>query len=64
MGLLNVLCAGDADRFKHIEGRFASPVFPGDALTIKIWETSKGEALFETYVGDRKGIDQGLVRFS
>jgi acyl dehydratase len=62
--LLNALCGGDADRFKHIEGRFASPVFPGDALTIKIWGSGNGEALFETFVGDRKVIDQGLVRFS
>ena len=62
--LLNSVCAGDADRFRHIEGRFASPVFPGDALTVKIWESGNGEALFETYVGDRKVIDQGLVRFA
>ena len=62
--LLNALCGGDADRFKHIEGRFASPVFPGDALTVKMWNSGAGEALFETYVGDRKVIDQGLVRFS
>ena len=55
---------GDANRFKHIEGRFASPVFPGEALTIKMWETSKGEAVFTTSVGDRIVIDQGLVRFS
>jgi acyl dehydratase len=63
-GLLNALCDGDANRFKHIEGRFASPVFPGEALTVKIWKTAPGEAVFETYVGDRKVIDQGLVRFS
>jgi acyl dehydratase len=61
---LNSLCGGDADRFKHIEGRFASPVFPGDALTIKMWNSGAGEALFETWVGDRKVIDQGLVRFA
>ena len=63
-GLLNALCGGDANRFKHIEGRFASPVFPGEALTIKMWETAKGEAVFTTSVGDRVVIDQGLVRFS
>ena len=62
--LLNTYCGGDANRFKHIEGRFASPVFPGDALTIKMWDAGAGEALFETYVGDRKVIDQGLLRFS
>ena len=62
--LLNTFCGGDADRFKHIEGRFASPVFPGDALTVKMWNSGAGEALFETWVGDRKVIDQGLVRFA
>ncbi len=62
--LLATLCGGDADRFRHIEGRFASPVFPGDALTVRMWETGGGEALFETWVGDRKVLDQGLVRFS
>ena len=62
--LLNAFCGGDADRFKHIEGRFASPVFPGDALTVKMWDNGNGEALFETYVGDRKVIDQGLLRFA
>jgi acyl dehydratase len=62
--LLQALCGGDSSRFKHIEGRFASPVLPGEALTIKMWETSKGEAVFTTSVGDRVVIDQGLVRFS
>ncbi|MEY3940617.1 MAG: hypothetical protein RLZZ604_1077, partial [Pseudomonadota bacterium] len=33
-------------------------------LTIKMWETAKGEAVFTTSVGDRVVIDQGLVRFS
>ena len=62
--LLQALCGGDSSRFKHIEGRFASPVLPGEALTIKMWETSKGEAVFTTSVGDRVVIDQGLVRYN
>lgn len=62
--LLQTYCGGDAHKFTHIEGRFASPVMPGDALTIKMWDAGAGEALFETYVGDRKVIDQGLVRFA
>jgi acyl dehydratase len=62
--LLQTFCGGDASRFSHIEGRFASPVLPGDALTIRMWETGKGEAVFTTSVGDRVVIDQGLHRFS
>ncbi len=61
--LLHSLCNGDASRFHHIEGRFASPVLPGDALTVAMWETSQGTAVFTTSVNDRAVIDQGLVRF-
>lgn len=36
---------------------------PGDALTVRMWRTGSGEAVFTTSVGDRVVIDQGLVRF-
>ena len=62
--LLGALCDNDVTRFHHIEGRFSSPVLPGDALTIRAWVTGAGEAVFTTSVGDRTVIDQGLVRFS
>jgi hypothetical protein len=39
-------------------------VLPGDALTVRIWRTGTGEAVFTTSVGDRTVIDQGLVRHS
>jgi acyl dehydratase len=61
--LLHTLCGSDAARFRHIEGRFASPVLPGDALTVAMWETADGTAVFTTSVGDRAVIDQGLIRF-
>ena len=61
--LLHTLCGSDANRFRHIEGRFASPVLPGDALTVAMWEIGDGAAAFTTSVGDRAVIDQGLVRF-
>lgn len=61
--LLHTLCGGDPSRFRSIEGRFASPVFPGEALTVSMWQTGDGEAVFTTSVGDRAVIDQGLVRF-
>jgi acyl dehydratase len=62
--LLHTLCGGDSARFRHIEARFASPVLPGEALTVRMWSTVSGEAVFTTSVGDRLVIDQGLLRYS
>ncbi|HQZ34409.1 MAG TPA: MaoC/PaaZ C-terminal domain-containing protein [Ilumatobacteraceae bacterium] len=62
--LLGALADNDVTRFHHIEGRFSSPVMPGDALTVRMWRTGDGEAVFTTSVGDRVVIDQGLARFS
>ena len=61
--LLHHLCGSDPARFHHVEGRFAAPVLPGDELTVRMWTTGAGEALFTTSVGDRVVIDQGLVRY-
>jgi len=60
--LLGALCNNDVTKFKHIEGRFSSPVMPGDALTVRMWNIGPGETVFTTSVGDRVVIDQGLVR--
>jgi acyl dehydratase len=60
--LLHTLCDGDPARFAHVEGRFTSPVFPGEALTVSMWELDGGDAVFVTSVGDRAVIDQGLLR--
>jgi acyl dehydratase len=62
--LLHSLCAGQSANFGHMEGRFASPVLPGEELTVRIWRTGDGEAVFTTAVGDRTVIDQGLCRFA
>ena len=62
--LLAMFCDKDSSKFLHIEGRFASPVIPGEALTISAWKTADGEALFTTSVGDRVVIDQGKLLFS
>ena len=62
--LLHTLCESDPARFRHIEARFASPVLPGESLTVRAWRTGAGEAVFNTSVGDRVVIDQGLLRYS
>jgi acyl dehydratase len=61
--LLHTLCDSDAARFKSMEGRFSKPVYPGDALTVRMW-IDGGEAIFrtETQNGDVV-IDQGRATF-
>jgi acyl dehydratase len=64
--LLHTLCDGDPGKFGHVEGRFASPVFPGEALTVRMWSVGDGETVFTTSAGgagaERVVIDQGLLR--
>lgn len=60
--LLHGVCGGDPARFKHIEGRFSTPVMPGDTLDVKIWVETK-EAIFQTCVGDTVVVDSGKLLF-
>ena len=58
--LLSALCDGDPGRFKKMEARFSASVYPGDDLTIRIWETGDGQAIFQTVrTGDQVVIDGG-----
>jgi acyl dehydratase len=61
--LLHTLCDSDPARFKSMEGRFSNPVYPGDALTVRMW-IDGDEAIFrtETQNGDVV-IDQGRATF-
>ena len=64
--LLSSLCGNDPTRFKAMEGRFSSPVLPGEALTIKIWtgEGAGKTAIFQTVGGDgRVVINNGGFEF-
>ncbi len=62
--LLHTVCESDPARFKAMEGRFSSPVFPGEALTVNIWRTGDGEGVFQTQGADgRIVLDAGSVRF-
>jgi acyl dehydratase len=61
--LLHSLCGSDPARFTGMEGRFSKPVYPGDALTVKMW-VDGDEAIFrtESQNGDIV-IDQGRCTF-
>jgi acyl dehydratase len=62
--LLAQLCDDDPARFEFIEGRFSSPVFPGEDLTVRMW-TDGGSAVYQTQGSDgRVVIDAGACRFS
>jgi acyl dehydratase len=64
-GLLHALCDGDSARFRSMYGRFSSPVLPGESLTVNVWRTGEGEAVFQTQGGDgRVVLDKGTCSFS
>lgn len=46
--LLHGLCDGDPARFRSMEARFSSPVYPGDELMVSMWRTGDGDAVFTT----------------
>ena len=61
--LLHGLCGGDPARFRSMEGRFSSPVFPGDELTVSMWQVGDGEALFRTAGPEAIVIDRGRLTY-
>ncbi|HEU5159196.1 MAG TPA: MaoC/PaaZ C-terminal domain-containing protein [Streptosporangiaceae bacterium] len=62
--LLHALCGSDPARFGSMSGRFSAPVYPGDELTVSIWASGPGEALFQTRTGDGTVvIDHGRVSY-
>ena len=62
--LLHLLCGSDPSRFVAMEGRFSSPVLPGEELTVEAWETGEGEAVFRTRGGDgRVVLDAGKLTY-
>jgi acyl dehydratase len=58
--LLHSVCGSDPDKFGSMEGRFSTPVMPGDQLDIHIWNEDDG-IFFQTKVGDNVVLDAGRV---
>ena len=60
--LTSLESAGEAaaiDRLATYAGRFRSPVFPGEELTIRAWQPEPNRWTLTTSVGDRVVIDGG-----
>jgi acyl dehydratase len=50
---------GDGARVQSVAGSFAAPVFPGDQLTVDIWQTDEDHFAFRTRVNDTNVITGG-----
>lgn len=62
--LLHGLCDGDPARFLSMDGRFTSPVMPGEALTVDMW-VDGSHAIFQTKGSDgRVVLNNGGFDFS
>ena len=63
--LLHTMCDSNPERFSGMEGRFSSPVMPGEALTVKVWDEGDGHAIFQTLGDDgRVVLDNGGLSYS
>jgi acyl dehydratase len=58
--LLHAICDSDPQRFRSMEGRFSSPVMPGEKLEIRIWIDGE-QTKFKTFASDRVVLDNGLL---
>ena len=61
--LLHVLCDGDPSRLRSMKARFSSPVYPGDDVTVTVWRTAPGAAVFRAAVGTTVVLDNGAATY-
>ena len=62
--LLHGLCGSDPSKFKVMDARFSKPVFPGDTLTVKMWNQGAGKAIFQTVTQEGTVvIDGGIFEY-
>jgi len=62
--LLHVLCDSEPARFRFMSGRFSRPVWPGEALSVSVWQQDGSDtALFQTTKDDGTVvIDRGRMQ--
>jgi len=59
--LLHEACDSQVNRFKAMSGRFASPVYPGDSVTVEGWADG-ATVYFRTRSNGSVVIDHGVLR--
>jgi acyl dehydratase len=61
--LIKTLCGDDPAKLRRLDVRFTSPVFPGEALRIDIWNVARGDASFRLVASDRNVVVEDFGRF-
>ncbi|OZC47970.1 enoyl-CoA hydratase [Rhodococcus sp. WWJCD1] len=59
--LLHELCGSDPTRLRSMAGRFTHPVYPGQDLTVSIWDTTDGIRFRTSLEDGTTVIDRGTV---
>ncbi len=54
--LLAARCGNDPARLKRLDGRFSSPVYPGETIETSIWDEEGGKLAFRARVVERDKI--------
>ncbi|MGI8492749.1 MAG: MaoC/PaaZ C-terminal domain-containing protein [Acidimicrobiales bacterium] len=57
--LLHTFCDSDPDRFGSMSARFSKPVYPGEDLTVAMWDLGDGKVFFRTLTSQGVVIDAG-----
>jgi len=60
--LIKTLCADDPSRLLRLDTRFTSPVYPGEALRVDVWNIGPGDASFRVVASERNAIVQDFGR--
>lgn len=61
--LMERLCDGEPARVRALQGRFSAPVYPGETLSVDIWQDGPGRALFRVRVAAREVMAMGAGVF-
>ncbi|KAI8876743.1 Thioesterase/thiol ester dehydrase-isomerase [Backusella circina FSU 941] len=59
--IIKALANNDASRFKHIEGRFASPVFPGETIEVYMWKVDSKDPKTQGVIFAAKVKERDIV---
>lgn len=59
--LLHAVCGSDVARFTAMSARFTDVVYPGDTITVHMWEDGP-TVYFRTYARDSVVIDRGVLK--
>lgn len=62
--LLQHLADGDQARFRSMEARFSKPFYPGDTLSIEVWDDEDGNLFRVSGAGGAVVLDRGRLQLN